>query len=124
MSGGAIIKYTGPGEGPEQKEVVTDEPEYKPVIIGIYGLPGCGKSYLLKELERELGEESFSFFEGSVFQTFVYLATRHRPSLPPQVDARVKRLFPLALPAWQGTLFIIFCAFFCSIPKLGKRVWR
>ncbi|KAI1652833.1 uracil phosphoribosyltransferase-domain-containing protein [Daldinia decipiens] len=37
----------------------------KPVIIGLYGVPGCGKSYLLKELKRQLIAESFDFYEGS-----------------------------------------------------------
>ncbi|KAI1651287.1 uracil phosphoribosyltransferase-domain-containing protein [Daldinia loculata] len=37
----------------------------KPVIIGLYGVPGCGKSYLLKELKQELNAETFEFYEGS-----------------------------------------------------------
>ncbi|KAI0131546.1 uracil phosphoribosyltransferase-domain-containing protein [Daldinia grandis] len=37
----------------------------KPVIIGLYGVPGCGKSYLLEELKLELGTEAFEFYEGS-----------------------------------------------------------
>lgn len=36
-----------------------------PVIVGIYGLPGCGKTYLLNRLKQELGQEDFAFFEGS-----------------------------------------------------------
>ncbi|KAF2759857.1 hypothetical protein EJ05DRAFT_484756 [Pseudovirgaria hyperparasitica] len=37
----------------------------KPVIIGIYGLPGAGKSYLMRQLKEKLSETDFLFFEGS-----------------------------------------------------------
>ncbi|KAI1009573.1 hypothetical protein LB504_003064 [Fusarium proliferatum] len=37
----------------------------KPTVIGIYGLPGSGKSDVLKYLRQELGEEDFAFFKGS-----------------------------------------------------------
>ncbi|KAJ7077392.1 uracil phosphoribosyltransferase-domain-containing protein [Mycena belliarum] len=38
-----------------------------PTIIGLYGPPGCGKSYQLGQLKAatELGEEEFAFYEGS-----------------------------------------------------------
>ncbi|KAI2637444.1 uracil phosphoribosyltransferase-domain-containing protein [Xylaria nigripes] len=36
-----------------------------PIVVGIYGIPGSGKSYLLGQLAQELGEESFKFYEGS-----------------------------------------------------------
>ncbi|KAL4742378.1 uracil phosphoribosyltransferase-domain-containing protein [Aspergillus similis] len=36
-----------------------------PRVIGLYGLPGCGKSYIMDELKRELGETDFQYFEGS-----------------------------------------------------------
>ncbi|KAK4198703.1 uracil phosphoribosyltransferase-domain-containing protein [Triangularia verruculosa] len=36
-----------------------------PVVIGVYGIPGCGKSSLLRELSDRLGEEQFNFLEGS-----------------------------------------------------------
>ena len=78
MSGGAVIRYSGPAQDPEPK-AVTHQPGYKPVIIGIYGVPGCGKSYLLNELKQELREESFTFYEGSVFQNFANHATIHPP---------------------------------------------
>ncbi|KAI0846485.1 uracil phosphoribosyltransferase-domain-containing protein [Daldinia vernicosa] len=38
---------------------------WEPVIIGIYGVSGCGKSYLLNQLKRELSPETFKFYEGS-----------------------------------------------------------
>ena len=37
----------------------------KPIIVGIYGISGCGKSYLSQQLKRELGEDGFAFYEGS-----------------------------------------------------------
>ncbi|KAF3070586.1 PRTase-like protein [Daldinia childiae] len=37
----------------------------KPVIIGLYGVPGCGKSFLLEQLKFELNAEIFKFYEGS-----------------------------------------------------------
>ena len=40
-------------------------PNGKPVVIGLYGVPGCEKTYLLKKLEEILDEGKFDFFEGS-----------------------------------------------------------
>ena len=40
-------------------------PRSKPIVIGIYGLPGCGKSYLLHQLKEKLVEELFQIYEGS-----------------------------------------------------------
>ncbi|KAJ6129566.1 hypothetical protein N7512_002346 [Penicillium capsulatum] len=37
----------------------------RPVIIGLYGLPECGKSFLLDRLQTELGDLGFKFYEGS-----------------------------------------------------------
>jgi len=36
-----------------------------PKIIGIYGVSGCGKSYLLEQLKGHFDEKSFFFYEGS-----------------------------------------------------------
>ncbi|KAI1908661.1 hypothetical protein LOZ65_006606 [Ophidiomyces ophidiicola] len=37
----------------------------KPIVVGLYGVPGSGKSNLLKRLELALGQDVFAFFEGS-----------------------------------------------------------
>ncbi|KAI1415755.1 uracil phosphoribosyltransferase-domain-containing protein [Hypoxylon sp. FL1857] len=37
----------------------------KPVVIGIYGLPGSGKSFLLNKLKYSYRHEEFEFYEGS-----------------------------------------------------------
>ncbi|KAG0154474.1 hypothetical protein PDIDSM_42 [Penicillium digitatum] len=36
-----------------------------PVIIGLYGLPGSGKSFKLNELENVLSKDDFAFYDGS-----------------------------------------------------------
>ena len=40
-------------------------PKRKPIVVGLYEVPGCGKTYLLNELKQKLGERSFNFQEGS-----------------------------------------------------------
>ncbi|KAM3512259.1 hypothetical protein MY11210_004106 [Beauveria gryllotalpidicola] len=37
----------------------------KPIIIGLYGLPGSGKSTLMNQMKLELDPEKFVFYEGS-----------------------------------------------------------
>ncbi|OJD21180.1 hypothetical protein ACJ73_07482 [Blastomyces percursus] len=37
----------------------------KPVVVGIYGLPGCGKTYLLSYLRDYLKEDEFLSYDGS-----------------------------------------------------------
>ncbi|KAL5317142.1 hypothetical protein ACEPPN_014236 [Leptodophora sp. 'Broadleaf-Isolate-01'] len=37
----------------------------KPIVVGIYGISGCGKSYLVNQLKEKLGEEHFAFHDGS-----------------------------------------------------------
>lgn len=40
-------------------------------VIGLYGLPGSGKSYLLYQLKGRLNHEEFAFYEGSEVITSV-----------------------------------------------------
>lgn len=39
--------------------------ESRPVVVGIYGISGCGKTTLVERLKKELGERDFAFFDGS-----------------------------------------------------------
>ena len=39
--------------------------DHKAVVVGIYGIPGSGKTFLLNQLKQELGETQFAFYEGS-----------------------------------------------------------
>ncbi|KAM0126309.1 hypothetical protein ACHAO1_010121 [Botrytis cinerea] len=42
------------------------------VIVGIYGLPGSGKTFLLKLLRHELHRELFEFYDGSEIISKIY----------------------------------------------------
>ncbi|KAJ5193506.1 hypothetical protein N7449_009648 [Penicillium cf. viridicatum] len=37
----------------------------KPVIIGLYGIPGSGKTFWLDKLKTALGNDNFAFYDGS-----------------------------------------------------------
>lgn len=37
----------------------------KPVVVGLYGVPGSGKTFLLSKLRQELEKEGFAFYDGS-----------------------------------------------------------
>ena len=37
----------------------------KAVVVGLYGLPGSGKTYLLNQLKQKVGEMQFVFYEGA-----------------------------------------------------------
>ncbi|KAF8345319.1 uracil phosphoribosyltransferase-domain-containing protein [Amanita rubescens] len=39
--------------------------DFKPIVVGIYGIPGCGKTFLFDQLKRELEESCYEFYEGS-----------------------------------------------------------
>jgi uracil phosphoribosyltransferase/phosphoserine phosphatase/adenylate kinase len=37
----------------------------KAIVVGLYGIPGSGKTFLLEQVKAELGEEHFKFYDGS-----------------------------------------------------------
>jgi len=37
----------------------------KAVVVGVYGVPGSGKTFLLDQLKQKLEQEDFAFYEGS-----------------------------------------------------------
>lgn len=37
--------------------------DYKAVVVGLYGVPGSGKTVLLKQLEEKLEQKDFAFYE-------------------------------------------------------------
>ena len=39
--------------------------DHKAVVVGLYGIPGSGKTFLLNQLKQELGQMHFAFYEGS-----------------------------------------------------------
>ena len=42
------------------------ETNNKPVVVGIYGIPGSGKTFLLNTLKQRLEEDFYEFYEGSM----------------------------------------------------------
>ena len=52
---------------PKDQSSPTHHPssEAKPVVVGLYGLPGSGKTHLLNELKHRLGPDQYSFYDGS-----------------------------------------------------------
>jgi adenylylsulfate kinase-like enzyme len=42
-----------------------DSRDSKAKIVGLYGISGSGKSFLLNQLKQELNHERFLFYEGS-----------------------------------------------------------
>ncbi|KFY03040.1 hypothetical protein V490_00334 [Pseudogymnoascus sp. VKM F-3557] len=40
-------------------------PKNNAVVVGLYGVPGSGKTFLLSQLKQSLGSEHFAFYEGS-----------------------------------------------------------
>ena len=46
----------------------SDDPpasDHKAVVVGLYGVPGSGKTFLLNQLKQELGQTHFAFYESS-----------------------------------------------------------
>jgi uracil phosphoribosyltransferase/adenylate kinase/phosphoserine phosphatase len=56
---------TDPQLNPETGIESRSAPNKKAVVVGLYGVPGSGKTFLLNQLKQELGEQNFAFYEGS-----------------------------------------------------------
>ncbi|KAL8902549.1 MAG: hypothetical protein Q9207_004605 [Kuettlingeria erythrocarpa] len=53
----AALQLSAPGTQPT--------PNNRPTVVGLYGIPGCGKTTLLEDLKGELGQDEFTFYDGS-----------------------------------------------------------
>lgn len=47
------------------KDSNLDGSKKQATVVGLYGICGAGKSFLLNRLKKELGEDSFQYYEGS-----------------------------------------------------------
>ncbi|KAI8287232.1 Uracil phosphoribosyltransferase [Colletotrichum sp. SAR11_240] len=56
------LSYDLPGKASPERHA-PDAPN--PAIVGLYGVPACGKSFLLRQLKAYLGEQHHAFYEGS-----------------------------------------------------------
>ncbi|KAL8773656.1 MAG: hypothetical protein Q9209_001422 [Squamulea sp. 1 TL-2023] len=61
MAGPDINAELGPSATPGSGPVLRG----KPVIVGIYGVSGCGKTFLLNQLKETLDKDKFAFYDGS-----------------------------------------------------------
>ena len=50
-------------QSPNSEDRPASDP--KPVVVGLYGVPGSGKTFLLDQLEQQVGQTHFAFYEGS-----------------------------------------------------------
>ncbi|KAL1606515.1 hypothetical protein SLS60_003920 [Paraconiothyrium brasiliense] len=65
LSAGSTGHDTSPQSKQSQPTDGASSLDAKPAIIGIYGIPGSGKTFLLNQLKRVLSATSFNFYEGS-----------------------------------------------------------
>ncbi|KAG9311066.1 uracil phosphoribosyltransferase-domain-containing protein [Chiua virens] len=71
-----------------------DIPNSKPIVIGIYGIPGSGKTFLLNKLTLELKDSGhFSFYEGSaMISSLVFGGLEAFHKLPEHDKTRYRQL--------------------------------
>ncbi|RDW87961.1 hypothetical protein BP5796_03655 [Coleophoma crateriformis] len=51
--------------GPDNQTQPSLAGPFKAIVVGLYGVPGSGKTFLINQLKHDLGEEHFNFYEGS-----------------------------------------------------------
>ncbi|CAI0654847.1 unnamed protein product [Colletotrichum noveboracense] len=56
------LSYDLPGKASPERHAPNAP---NPTIVGLYGVPACGKSFLLRQLKAYLGEQHYAFYEGS-----------------------------------------------------------
>ncbi|CAZ84860.1 unnamed protein product [Tuber melanosporum] len=61
----ASTSIPGPMADPRLNRSTTRESRSTSKVVGIYGVPGSGKTFLLDQLKQELGQDHFEFYEGS-----------------------------------------------------------
>jgi adenylate kinase len=55
----------GPTADPQLNQSTALASNDKAIVVGLYRVPGSGKTFLLDQLKEELGQEHFVFYEGS-----------------------------------------------------------
>ena len=69
--------------------------EKKPIVVGLYGIPGTGKTTLLNQLKQQMDANDFAFYDGSDFLSTV-MATRGLETvsqLPEEERTRRRKAF-------------------------------
>lgn len=77
----------------------------KPTIIGIFGIPGSGKTFLWNQLLDQLGEEHYKFFEGS--QVIAGIC-------PVRTEPQCPSTLPTTLPSVRVLYHIPFAPYYSS----------
>lgn len=81
------------------------------VIIGLYGVPGSGKTYMLNQLQTHLGEDHFIFYHS---------LRAHQTLLPDNASPRLETarlpLIQLTDPAFVNSIFSLFSPTGLQIP--------
>ena len=67
--------------------------EDTPVVVGIYGVSGCGKTTLIEHLKKNLGERDFAFFDGSRILSSIVrggpIAFERKPEAEKAIDREI-----------------------------------
>ncbi|KAK1995252.1 uracil phosphoribosyltransferase [Colletotrichum falcatum] len=99
----------------------------KPVVVGLYGVPGCGKSHLLAQLKNRLDHEHFQFFEGSdVIDTVVPggLEVFKRSDDPTKLRWRQTAIGAIAKECAQAGRVGVVTGHFLFWPEVGSATYE
>ncbi|PHH76384.1 hypothetical protein CDD80_1566 [Ophiocordyceps camponoti-rufipedis] len=82
---------------------LADPPAKKPIVIGLYGLPGSGKSFLLHSLKHELDSHDFCLWEGSeVFSALISSDPAAFKDLYPHEEAELRGRAITQIGEWSA----------------------